>query len=577
MAKNKLVAKIFYDIADMLELQGVQWKPRAYRKAALEIESLPEDVEEVYKRGELKEIPGVGENIAKKIAEIIETGKLKYYDDLKKQLPIKFEELSAVAGLGPKKAKVLYEKLGVRDIAGLKKALRAHKLRGLKGFGVKSEENLSLALKQAEARKSERVPVGFALADASQVIAGLKKACGASIQEIEVAGSTRRMKETIRDVDILTAVASAADAKRVTDAFVSLPFVTRVLARGETKSSVVLESGLNCDLRVVPRDSFGSALQYFTGSKNHNIAIRRIAVSKKLKLSEYGVFQRKTGKKIAGETEEEVYAALGLPFIEPELREDAGEVEAALSGKLPKLVGYGDARGDFHVHSNWSDGSFSIKEMAVAARALGREYIAVTDHSPGLGVARGLKPEALKKHAVECARVEKEVGIRVLHGSEVNIKPDGALDYSNKVLKDLDFVVASVHSAFNLPKEKQTQRVLRALENEFVHALGHPTGRKINQREGIELDLPRVFEKARENRVLLEVNAWPERLDLRDVHAREAVKAGATLVISTDAHSTQQLENMRLGIATARRGWVEKKNVANALAFKDFEREWLDK
>ncbi len=577
MAKNKLVAKIFYDVADMLELQGVQWKPRAYRKAALEIESLPEDVEEVYKRGELEEIPGVGENIAKKIAEIIETGKLKYYEDLKKQLPIKFEELSAVAGLGPKKAKVLYEKLGVRDIAGLKKALRAHKLRGLKGFGVKSEENLSLALKQAEARESERVPLGFALADASQVVAGLKKACGASIQEIEVAGSTRRMKETIRDIDVLVAVASAADAKRVTDAFVSLPFVTRVLARGETKSSVVLESGLNCDLRVVPRNAFGSALQYFTGSKNHNIAIRRIAVSKKLKLSEYGVFQRKTGKKIAGETEEEVYAALGLPFIEPELREDAGEVEAALSGKLPKLVGYGDARGDLHVHSNSSDGSFSIKEMAVAARALGREYIAVTDHSPGLGVARGLKPDALKKHAVECARAEKEVGIRVLHGSEVNIKPDGALDYSNKVLKDLDFVVASVHSAFNLPKEKQTQRVLRALENEFVHALGHPTCRKINQREGIELDLPRVFEKARENKVLLEVNAWPERLDLRDVHAREAVKAGVTLAINTDAHSTQQLENMRLGIATARRGWVERKNVANTLAFKDFEREWLNK
>jgi len=581
MAKNKLVAKIFYDIADMLELQGVQWKPRAYRKAALEIESLPEDVEAVYARGELEKIPGVGENIAKKIVEIIETGKLKYYEDLKKQLPINFEQLSTIAGIGPKKARVLYEKLGVRDIASLKKALRKHELRKLEGFGEKTEENISLALKQAEARKTNRVPLGFALADASQVVSGLKKACSQAIQQIEVAGSTRRMKETIRDIDVLVAVSNtpnaAANAKLVVNAFTSLPFVSRVLARGETKSSVVLESGLNCDLRVVELDAFGSALQYFTGSKDHNIKLRKIAIAKKLKLSEYGVFKRETNKRVAGRSEQEVYAALGLPFIEPELREDTGEVEAALSNKLPKLVGYNEVRGDLHVHSNYSDGSFSIKEMVEAAGRLGREYVAVTDHSPGLGVAHGLKEQALKKHALECARVEKETGIRVLHGSEVNIRLDGKLDYPNKVLKDFDFVVASVHSGFNLPKEKQTARVLRALDNEFVHALGHPTCRKINQRDGIELDLNAVFEKARENKVLLEINSWPERLDLRDVQAREAVGKGVTLVISTDAHSTQHLENMRLGIATARRGWVEQKNVANTLSFKDFERKWLKK
>ncbi|NYZ78170.1 PHP domain-containing protein [Candidatus Micrarchaeota archaeon] len=360
-----------------------------------------------------------------------------------------------------------------------------------------------------------------------------------------------------------------------------MPVVSRVLASGTTKSSVVLESGLNCDLRVVALDEFGSALQYFTGSKEHNIKIRKIAVSKKLKLSEYGIFNRKTGKRIASKTEREVYAALGLPYFEPELREDTGEVEAALgvagAGKLPKVIGYGDVRGDLHVHSNYSDGGFTIKEMSEAAKRLEREYIAVTDHSPGLGVAHGLKPAALKKHAAECARAEKEIEIRVLHGSEVNIRLDGTLDYPDKILEELDFVVASVHSAFNLPTEEQTQRVLRALDNEFVHALGHPTGRKLNKRDAYEIDLQLVFEKARDNKVLLEINSWPERLDLNDVNARQAVKTGATLVINTDAHSTQQLENMRLGIATARRGWAERKNVANALSFKDFERKWLEK
>lgn len=558
--KNKQIAKIFFEIADILETQGVQWKPAAYRKAAITIESLSEDIEEVWKRGELKELPGVGENIARKIDEILKTGTLGYYERLKKELPVDFEELTSIQSLGPKRVKKLYERLGVKNISDLQKALKEHKIRGLEGFGEKSEEDIANGIELLEKTKG-RALLGFALPEARAIMNKLKK--HSSVGRISIAGSARRMKETIGDIDILITSSRPAE---VMDLFTSLPEVERVLAKGPTKTSVMLKMGLGCDIRVLDEGSFGSALQYFTGSKEHNIHLRRIAISKGLKLSEYGIFRGE--KKIAGKTEEEVYAALGLPYIPAELREDEGEIEAAEKGKLPKLVEYADIKGDLHVHTKWSDGSHSIEEMAAAARKMGTEYICIADHSKGLGVARGLDEKRLSQQLKEIEKLELG-GITVLKGAEVNILKDGRLDFSDKVLKGLDVVIGAVHSNFNMEKEEMTGRIGRAMENEHMDILAHPTGRLIGRREGYHVDIDKILEKAKETKTAIEINAWPERLDISDVYIRQAVERGVMLSIGTDSHAIDQLHFIELGVGMARRGWCGKKDVLNTFGPKE--------
>lgn len=568
--KNKLAAKIFYEIADMLEIKNVQWKPAAYRKAAMTIESLSEDIEEVYRRGGRKallQLPGIGENISTKIEEIIKTGSLRYYERLKKEMPIDFETLTSIPGLGPKKLKKLYDALKIKNLEDLRKAAEKGAIAGIEGFGEKSEQDILKGIALLEKTKG-RALLGFVLPDANAIVEKLKRS--RAVGKISIAGSLRRRKETIGDIDILV---TSSEPGKVMELFVSLPEVEEVFAKGVTKSSVRLKNGLNCDLRVVEEDSFGSALQYFTGSKDHNIALRRIAMDKGYKLSEYGIFKGK--KKIAGKTEEEVYRALGLSYIEPELRENLGEIEAAQKGKLPKLVELSDIRGDFHVHTNWSDGSDPLEEVVLAAKERGYEWVCISDHSQSVKIAHGLNERMLERQFEEIEKVQKKIsGIEILKGIECDIKKDGSLDLKDDALRKCDVVIASVHTYFNLPVREMTERIIRAMENPHVDIIGHPTGRLIGEREAYELDFEKLFDAARENNVAFEINAFPSRLDLNGANVKAALAYKLQFTIGTDAHNKSHMRFMDLGVATARRGWAEKKDILNTLSAREIRKRF---
>ncbi|HRR88720.1 MAG TPA: DNA polymerase/3'-5' exonuclease PolX [Methanoculleus sp.] len=547
------------EVADLLEIKGVRFKPQAYRRAALAVETMPEDIADVAAAGKLEEIPGVGKAIAKKIQEIVETGKLGYLESLRQELPEGVLHLVGISGIGPKKAIALSQALGVRTVDDLEAAAKAGRIRGLPGFGEKTERNILESIQMAR-RARERRLLGQILPLARDIERRL--AAHPSVRRVSLAGSIRRRKETVGDVDILAASTGPAEVMEV---FASLPGVERVLARGLTKTSVVLSAGIQVDLRVVEDTQFGAALQYFTGSKEHNIALRRLAIARNWRLNEYGLVDLSTGRQIAGEDEEGVYQALGLPWIEPELRENRGEIEAARAGRLPDLVGYDEIRGDLHVHTTWSEGAHSIEEMAEAARALGYEYIAICDHAEALRIARGLSPERIAEQVREIERINRESGsgFTVLAGIECNIGPDGGLDLPDSVLADLDVVVASVHSGLKQPEEEMTKRLITAMHNDNVDIIGHPTGRILLEREPSRIDLAAVFEAAANLGVMLEINAYPSRLDLSDVNARAAREAGVRLSLGSDAHSRENLRFMEFGVATARRGWLSADDIAN--------------
>lgn len=562
--KNIEIARIFYDIADILEMQDVQFKPRAYRKAAKSIETLTEDIEEYYKKGKLKDIPGVGGNIAKKIEEILKTGKLKYYEKLKKQIPKHLIELMQVPGMGAKRANVLHEKLKISSIKQLEKAAKQHKIAKLFGFGEKSEEDILKGIELIKSGK-KRMLLGIALPIAKELESRLKSL--KEVKKVESAGSLRRMKETVGDLDIL--VISKKPTK-VMDFFTSMKDVARILAKGPTKSSILLKSGLQVDLRVVPEKSFGAALQYFIGNKDHNIKLRKIAIKKGYKLSEYGLFNKKTNKKLAGKDEKQIYKKLGMKWMEPEIRENTGEIEAAIKAKLPKLVPYDSIKGDLHVHSKYSDGANTIEELALAARSTGYEYIGIADHSKSQVIARGMDEETLLKQIDEIKKVNKKVkGIKVISGIEVDIKADGSLDYPDDLMKRFEIVTAAIHSGFKSSKQKMTKRILTAMENKHIDILDHPTGRLINRRPGYEVDLKEVFRVVKQRNIFLEINASPARLDLNDVNIKAAIQSGCKLVIGTDAHALDHLKFMELGVATARRGWAEAKDIINTRTLKE--------
>jgi DNA polymerase (family 10) len=565
---NAAIAEILREIGEYLDMQKVPFKPRAYEKAAQVIDGLEEEVSETYKIGGVKallQIPGVGASIAGAIEELIKTGKIKQYEDLKKSTPVRLDQLAKVEGLGPKSIEQLYRELGIKNLADLEKAAKAGKIAALAGFGKKSEEKILKNIGFAE-QSGQRFILGYMLPRIRSIAARLEKVPG--VKKVTPAGSARRRRETIGDVDIL----AVAESKKATEAamktFVSMPDVVNVIAEGPTKSSVKLRAGINVDLRVVPAESYGAALNYFTGSKDHNVALRRIAVSKNWKLSEWGLFDIKGGKEkmIAGASEQEVYAKFGMDYIEPELRENTGEIEAARSHTLPKLIGFNDLQGDLQTQTDWTDGSASIEEMARAALAKGLHYIVITDHTKRLAMTGGLDEKRLLKQMAEIDRVNKKLGgkIKVLKGTECDILKDGTLDLPDSILSKLDVVGVSVHSYFNLPRAEQTARVLRAIDNPHVDILFHPTGRIINRRPPIELDIDAVLALAKKTKTVMEVNSFPERSDLKDEYVRKAVDRGVKLAIDSDGHSLAHFALLENGIAVARRGWAEKKDVVNA-------------
>jgi DNA polymerase (family X) len=563
--RNSEIAERFQEMASLLEIKGDNpFKVRAYQKAAQNIESLTEELSEIEKRGDLEKIPGIGKDLAQKISEMIHSERLGALEDLKKEVPDALLELVAIPGLGPKKAKLLYDKTGIKAMAELEEAARENRLRDLPGFGQKTEQNILAGIELIR-RGRERMLLGRALALAQSMMGRLRLM--PEIDQISEAGSLRRQKETVRDIDILI---TSRDPGKVMDAFVTLPEVREVLARGTTKASVLTREEMQVDLRVVEPDTYGAALAYFTGSKAHNIRLREMANRQGLKVSEYGVFREQDEARVAGRTEKEVYRALGLPYIPPELREDRGEIEAAIGNRLPHLVDLGDIRGDFHCHSRWSDGGHPIREVAEAARRRGYAYIAITDHSQSLGVARGLSPELVERQLQEIAALNGQMkGFTILSGSEVDILKDGSLDLPDEILARLQVVVASVHSAFKQTRETMTARVIRAMRNPYVTILGHPTGRLLGEREAYEIDLEQVIRAASDTGTFLEINSFPQRLDLDDIHCKQAKELGATVAVGTDSHTNSQLETMSLGVSVARRGWLERDDLLNTLSLDD--------
>src|SRR5579884_266114 len=569
MSKNREIAEIFDKIADILELLNENpFRIRAYRNAGANIRELTGDIEDLAERGELTGIPGVGPDLAGKIKEFISTGKIEDYEKLRKRVSEELTGLLDIQGLGPKTIIKLNKELSIKNLEDLERALEMGEVLKLRGMGEKKVEDIKRGIELFK-KSRERISLGIALPLAEDIVRRISKIPGT--KGTAIAGSVRRMKETIGDIDILT---EARDGERVVKAFTNLPFVKEVLAAGDTKGSVVLENGIQVDLRVVEPESYGAALLYFIGSKAHNIKLRTIALEKGLKINEYGIFRG--DKKIAGETEKGIYETLGLQWIPPEIREDRGEIEAAQYGKLPDLVKLEDIKGDLQMHSIWSDGKATIEEMALKAKGLGYEYIAMTDHSPSSRIAGGLSIERLYEKKREVDALNKKLkGIKILMGSEVDIKSDGSLDYPDEVLKDLDIAIASVHSGFKMDMESMTKRIVKALKNPFIHFLVHPTGRLIGRREGYEVDMDEIIRTAKEYGKALEVNSHYLRLDLNDINVRKAVNAGVKIVISTDSHAPDELDMMRLGVATARRGWAEKKDVLNTMRLNELSK-WLN-
>jgi len=561
MDKKKELARIFERIADILEFLGDNpFRIRTYRRVAKILENLPMDLETALESGYIYKIKGIGGATISKIEEFLKTGTLRKYEELKQKVPLELLELMEIPGVGPKTLKEAYEKLGVRTKEDFIRVLKDGSLARLPGFGPKKVEKILKGLELWQ-QAQERIPLIVAYPLAQKVVQYLKETVGRYIEQITVAGSLRRMKETVRDFDILVS-AKREDWKKIHDAFVRFPDIEDIQLHGETKSTILLkEHRRQCDLRTVEPDSWGSALQYFTGSKYHNIKLREIAKEKGLKISEYGVYDAKSGQRLGGKTEEEVYRLLGMQYIPPEIRENTGEIELALEGKIPPLVEYTDLRGDLHMHTNWSDGINTIEEMVKACIRMGYEYMAISDHSQSARVANGLTPERFKEQKEEIERVRKLYGdkITILWSAEVDILPDGSLDLPDELLKEFDFVTASIHSGFN---RDNTDRILKAMENPYVNLIGHPFGKQYGYREGYPLDFEKVLEKAKETNTALEINS--QREDLDSQHIKQAVEKGVKLVINSDAHSVGQLWSVKIGLGLARRGWARREDILNA-------------
>jgi DNA polymerase (family 10) len=563
---NSDVARIFNQMADLLEIKSANpFRVRAYRNAARTISSLGKSLSEMVEEGEnVSELPGIGEDLAGKIKEIVKTGSLAQLAELEEETPAELSKLMKIPGLGPKRIGVLHEEFGVSSLEDLEKLAEEKKIRELKGFGEKTEATILEGVHEVGARE-KRIKLAEAEETADALLTYLGKVKG--IKEMAVAGSYRRRKETVGDLDIV--VASNKDLE-VMEAFVNYDDANKVLSRGETRSSIILRFGLQIDLRTVPAVSYGAALHYFTGSKAHNIAIRKLGVKKGLKINEYGVFRGK--RRIAGKTEQEVFKAVDLLYIEPELREDQGELEAAKKGDLPSLVTIDHILGDLHAHTKETDGHDTLKQMADAAKDRGYEYLAITDHSKRVSMAHGLDPKRLRKQIEAIERLNSKLrDFTILKSIEVDILDDGSLDLPNEILEDLDVVVCSVHYKRNLSKDEQTDRIIKAMDNPRFNILAHPTGRLINERAPFELDLERIMEKAKEAGCFLEVNGHPDRLDLDDRYCRMAKDVGVKIVISTDAHRAADLDFMRFGVYQARRGWIEPTDVVNTNHLKELK------
>lgn len=572
---NKRISEILEEIGDMLEVEGKRsrFEVLAYRKAAATIETLQERAEDIYRKdgiAGLMELQGIGKGIAGGMAELIETGHMKKYDALKRSMPVDFNTLTKIQGLGAKKVYMLYKGLGIKNVEDLKIAVQKHMIMTLEGFGERSELEIGRGIELLESN-SGRMLLGRALPEAEKIIAQLRESGLAD--RVELAGSARRMRETVGDLDILVAT---KNPERMADLLVSLREVDRVILRGPTKTTVLLRIGINCDLRVVGTGSFGAAMQYFVGNRDHNVKVREIAIKKGYKLNEYGLFDR-SGRSIAAGDEREVYAKLGMQYMPPEMREDRGEVELSLKGRIPKLIELSDIKGDLHSHTDRSDGAYSIMDMASAAKGYGLSYLGIADHTKNERIANGMDDREFVKHFAEIDRAnEKMDGIRLLKGAEIDILKDGSLDLERKTLEMMDYRLASIHTNLKMTREDMTERVVRALSSGYVDIMGHPTDRLIGSREPVNMDLDRVFEAAHDNGVIMEIDSFPERLDLGDENIIRAKEYGLLFSVGSDSHSIDHFGVLRYGIGTARRGWLLKEDVVNTLPLerllKNFKR-----
>ncbi len=570
--KQHEIAALFAQMADLLEYQGENvFRVRAYRRASQNLESFSGDLDRLAREERLQELSGIGVDLANKVREYLASGRIKAFDELQRTIPPGVLKLLEVPGLGPKSAKVLTERLKITTLQQLAEAAKAHRISGLPGFGEKKEQNILKGI-AIVTKGAERMHLGIALPLAQELLAFLKDLPG--VTRVSTAGSLRRMRETIGDLDLLAASTKPA---AVMEALRSSAYCARVLASGQTKSSILTPQGLQIDVRVVAPASFGAALQYFTGSKEHNVKLRELAIRQGLKINEYGVFRLKTNKRIAGREEEEVYRAVGLPWIPPELREDQGEIDAAADGRLPALVELKDVRGDFHLHTNWSDGSDPLEMVAAAAADRGYEYAAICDHSRSLKVAHGMSIPRLREQMARIRALNASTRrFRLLMGAEVDILAEGAMDYPDDVLAELDFVVGSIHTGFTQSEAMLTRRMVTAMRNPYVTLIAHPTGRLMGQREPYPLDLEAVAKAAAETGTALEINAYPRRLDLCDTAARRARELGAMLAVSTDTHSVDQLDHLRIGLGVARRAWTEPSHLLNCKSLAELQ-TWISR
>ncbi len=568
--KNIEIATIFYNIAKILEIKGDnRFRIHAYENAAQSLEGLTQAIEIIANENRLTQIPGVGKDLESKIREFLASGKIKAFEDLKKTIPLGFLDILNIPSVGPRTAKLLYDNLKIKNVDDLEKKARAGRLIGLPGIQKKTVENILHGIELFKKSK-ERMHLAMALNAADKFIEPLRRL--PEVKKINVAGSLRRMRETVRDIDILMV---SKQSGKIMDAFTNCVEVKEIIAKGETKSSILTKDDIQVDARVVEEKSYGAALLYFTGSKNFNVKLRQMAIKKDLKINEYGVFSTKARpeKYIAGKTEEEIFKLLGMDFVVPELREDRGEIELALKGNLPKLLELKDIKGDFHAHSTYSDGNNSILEMAHAAVRKGYEYIALTDHSESLKVANGLTVGDLKRKKKEIERLNKNYkNFRILFGTEIEIDKNGDLDYNEKALLEFDIVVAAIHSGFKQSKEQLTKRIVKACKNEYVDIIAHPTGILWGTREAYDLDFEEVFKVIVGTNTFLEINAHSNRLDLNDIHCRRAKELGAKLSIGSDSHATEQLNMMNLGVAVARRGWLGKEEVVNTFSWDKLQK-----
>lgn len=561
--KNEKVAHILDRIADFMEMNNDIFRMKAYRKAAHTVETLSDDITTLTEENRLEELPGVGKAIAAKIKEIVETGSLEYFENLKKEYPVDFDAMIEVEGLGPKTIKLLYDELGVENLDDLERHAKRHHVRRIKGMGDKKErkilENIEMARKNSGRKLLGHImPLAEAIKHQIEVLKG--------VESVEIAGSIRRRKESVGDIDILVI---SENSQEVMDYFVSLPVVDEIVVKGPLKTTVVLKEGLDCDLRVFERDIFGAAMMYFTGSRELNVELRKIAISQNMKLSEWGLF--KGDEIIAGKSEEEVFQALGMQYIPPEMRENRGEIEAAREGKIPELIGYGDIKGDLQVHTNWSDGKNTILEMVQEAQKLGYEYLAITDHLGTLRTAEGMNETDILNQIQEINLLNDKIkDLTLLKGLEADIDSEGNLNINENILNEVDVVVASVHSDLRQDFFEMTDRLIKAMENPHVDIISHPTGRKIQEHREYDLNLDKIMKMASATGTILEINSHPNRLDLRDIYIKKAIDMGCKLVINSDAHSSSEMKNMQLGIATARRGWARKEDIINTFNLKEF-------